>query len=149
MHDLDHGGQDIRIRFGEDAVAQIKNVAGRPPGASQNVARRVEGHGGARQTTRRIEISLHRAVPDASTALVEIDVPVNADHVTARGRHEGEELTGAHSEQDRRHVEYYSKQDDGSWVLREYSGAESPFFIARLGVQISLGELYASALKLS
>ena len=50
--------------------------------------------------------------------------------------------------QDRRHVEYYSKQDDGSWLLREYSGAESTFAIARLGVQIALGELYASALNL-
>jgi len=24
--------------------------------------------------------------------------------------------------QDRRHIEHYSKLDDGSWVLREYSG---------------------------
>jgi Uma2 family endonuclease len=50
--------------------------------------------------------------------------------------------------QDRRHVEHYSKQDDGSWVLREHSGVEGLVSIARLGVQISLGELYASALDL-
>jgi Uma2 family endonuclease len=50
--------------------------------------------------------------------------------------------------QDRCHVEYYSKQDDGSWLLREYSGAESTITIARLGAQISLGDLYASALGL-
>ena len=50
--------------------------------------------------------------------------------------------------QDRRHVEHYSKQDDGSWVLREHSGAEASVTIARLGVQISLGELYAPALDL-
>jgi Uma2 family endonuclease len=50
--------------------------------------------------------------------------------------------------QDRRHVEHYSKQDDGSWVLREHSGVEGSVSIARLGVQISLGELYASALEL-
>ena len=51
-------------------------------------------------------------------------------------------------DQDRRYVEHYSKQDDGSWVLREYSGAEASVPIARLNVQISLGELYASALDL-
>ena len=50
--------------------------------------------------------------------------------------------------QDRRHVEHYSKQDDGSWVLREYSGAKVTVTIPRLNVQISLGELYASALDL-
>ena len=50
--------------------------------------------------------------------------------------------------QDRRHVEHYSKQDDGSWVLREHSGVEGLVSIGRLGVQISLGELYAPALDL-
>src|SRR5580692_2698091 len=34
------------------------------------------------------------------------------------------------------HVEHYSKQDDGSWVLRDY--ADGSFTIARLGVQISM-----------
>ena len=50
--------------------------------------------------------------------------------------------------QDRRHVEHYSKQDDGSWVLREYSGAESSVAIARWDAHISLGELYATAIDL-
>jgi Uma2 family endonuclease len=50
--------------------------------------------------------------------------------------------------QDRRHVEHYSKQDDGSWVLRDHSGVEGLVSIARLGVKISLGELYAPALDL-
>ena len=50
--------------------------------------------------------------------------------------------------QDRRHVEHYSRQDDGSWVLREHSGVEGLVSIVRLGVQISLGELYAPALDL-
>jgi Uma2 family endonuclease len=48
--------------------------------------------------------------------------------------------------QDRRHVEHYSKQDDGSWVLREYLGAEGPVLVGRLGVRIELAELYESAL---
>ena len=50
--------------------------------------------------------------------------------------------------QDHRHVEYYSKQDDGSWVLREYKGAESSFTIARFGITIALAELYQTALNL-
>jgi Uma2 family endonuclease len=50
--------------------------------------------------------------------------------------------------QDRRHVEHYSKQDDGSWVLREHSGADATVGIARPRVEISLGELYASALDI-
>jgi Uma2 family endonuclease len=50
--------------------------------------------------------------------------------------------------QDTRHVEYHSKQDDGSWVLREYRGVESSFTIARLGITVPLGELYESALNL-
>jgi Uma2 family endonuclease len=48
--------------------------------------------------------------------------------------------------QDRVHVEHYSKQDDGSWLLRDY--AEGSVAIARLGVHIALRDLYASALNL-
>jgi Uma2 family endonuclease len=48
--------------------------------------------------------------------------------------------------QDRRHVEHYSKQEDGSWLLREHSGMEGVVLVARLGAHISLADLYASAL---
>ena len=50
--------------------------------------------------------------------------------------------------QDKRHVEHYSKQDDGSWLLREHSGAEASVVVARLGVRISLADLYAPTLNL-
>lgn len=50
--------------------------------------------------------------------------------------------------QDRRHIEYYSKQHDGSWLLREYSGAEAVINIVSLSAVIPLGELYAVALDL-
>ena len=49
--------------------------------------------------------------------------------------------------QDRRYVEHYSKQDDGSWLLREYSG-EGSVNIAQLGVKILLAELYAGVMDL-
>lgn len=51
--------------------------------------------------------------------------------------------------QDRRHVEYHSKQDDGSWLLREYIGDDGTITIARLDVRIGIAELYASALDLN
>ena len=50
--------------------------------------------------------------------------------------------------QDRRHVEHYSKQDDGSWLLREHSGADAVIELNRLNVRISLGDLYAIAIDL-
>ena len=50
--------------------------------------------------------------------------------------------------QDRRHVEHFSRQDDGSWLLREYIGEGGSVAIARLNVQIPLADLYASALDL-
>ena len=50
--------------------------------------------------------------------------------------------------QDRRHVEHYSKQDDGSWLLREHSGVGGSVAVARLGILISLADLYASAIDI-
>lgn len=50
--------------------------------------------------------------------------------------------------QDRRHVEHYSKQDDGSWVLREHLVVDAAVSIPRLGVEIRLADLYAQALDL-
>jgi Uma2 family endonuclease len=51
--------------------------------------------------------------------------------------------------QDRRNVEYYSKQESaGGWLLSEYSGKEALLEIARLKVSIGLEELYASAIGL-
>jgi Uma2 family endonuclease len=46
--------------------------------------------------------------------------------------------------QDRRRVEHYSKQGDGAWLLREYSG-DGTVDIGCLGVRISLAELYKNA----
>jgi Uma2 family endonuclease len=51
--------------------------------------------------------------------------------------------------QDQRRVEHYSKQDDGSWLLRDHTGANDSVAIPRLQVTIPLGELYANALDLA
>jgi Uma2 family endonuclease len=50
--------------------------------------------------------------------------------------------------QDRRHVEHYSKLDDGSWLLREYSGRDGSILVPRLNATIPLADLYATALNL-
>jgi Uma2 family endonuclease len=50
--------------------------------------------------------------------------------------------------QDRHHVEHYSKQEDGSWLLREHTGTGGSVAIARLGADIPLAGLYASALNM-
>jgi Uma2 family endonuclease len=48
--------------------------------------------------------------------------------------------------QDRRHIEHYSKQQDGAWLLREHAGAAT-ISITRLSVQIPLEDLYAEAIN--
>jgi len=49
--------------------------------------------------------------------------------------------------QDRPHVEHYSRQDDNSWVLRDYTAANDVLTIARLNIQIPLADLYSAALN--
>src|SRR5271168_1278579 len=51
--------------------------------------------------------------------------------------------------QDRQHVEHYSRQDDGSWLLREHIGARDSVDRARLNAHIPLADLYSSAPDLS
>jgi len=48
--------------------------------------------------------------------------------------------------QDKPHVEHYSRQDDKTWLLREHTGEGATVNIPRLGAQISLADLYSSAL---
>jgi hypothetical protein len=50
--------------------------------------------------------------------------------------------------QDRHHVEHYSRQEDGSWLLRDHVGADDSVSITRLNAKIPLADLYASAIGL-
>jgi Uma2 family endonuclease len=50
--------------------------------------------------------------------------------------------------QDRRYVEHFSKQPDGSWLLREHIGPDAAIHIARWDMRLPLADLYASALNL-
>jgi Uma2 family endonuclease len=49
--------------------------------------------------------------------------------------------------QDRPHVEHYSRQDDGSWLLRDHKELNDVLAIARLNIQIPLADLYSAALN--
>jgi Uma2 family endonuclease len=51
--------------------------------------------------------------------------------------------------QNRRHIEHYSRQDDGSWLLREYAGNASSAPVDRLGIQLPLSEVYATAININ
>ena len=51
--------------------------------------------------------------------------------------------------QDRRYVEHWSKHDDGSWTLRDYSEEAAVVPIPRLNSTIPFAELYASAMDLA
>ncbi len=51
--------------------------------------------------------------------------------------------------QDRLHVEHCSKQDDGSWLLREHSGPAASVAITRLDARIPLADLYAAAIDVT
>lgn len=45
-------------------------------------------------------------------------------------------------EQHRPQVEHYIKQGDNEWLFKDYSGLESSFKLASVGVEIALADLY-------
>src|SRR5437667_10109190 len=83
---VDQRAHVIDRGLGQDAVAQVEDV----PGATRRL---VEDGGGARadlrdgcEQRRRVEVPLYRdVVAEARPRGVEVDAPVEADHVAARG----------------------------------------------------------------
>jgi len=45
-------------------------------------------------------------------------------------------------EQDAPHVEHYTRQADGSWLLREYDGLDARVTLASAGCELALAEIY-------
>jgi len=45
--------------------------------------------------------------------------------------------------QDRWCIEHYSRQDDGSWLLRDHSGNGASVIVDRLGLHIPLADVYS------
>ncbi len=85
---------------------RLKMWPGRPPAASRIAdRRRLDAREGPEQQ-RGIEVPLHAAIAaDPLPPLVEPDAPVEADHVAPGLGHRLEQVRGAGSEVDRRHVD--------------------------------------------
>src|SRR3989442_223387 len=91
MDDLDDGLERLDRGLGQDAVAEVEDVAGAAGGAPQHVARPLEQHVARPEQQRRIEVALDRAVADVAPRPVQRDPPVDADDVAPRGREIPEE----------------------------------------------------------
>src|ERR1044072_4814296 len=76
-------GRDVRFR--QNPVSEIEDVAGPPAGLLQDVLYESRALGGRGEERRRVEVALDRLRSDASPPAVERDAPVDADHVTTRG----------------------------------------------------------------
>ena len=46
------------------------------------------------------------------------------------------------------YVEHYSRQQDNSWILREYDGEAALFPLPNLKCNLSLSEIYDGAMEL-
>ena len=93
VHELDDGGQDARVGLGQDAVAEVEDVARcrlpRPRLASTARVGLLD-HGPRRQAQGGVEVALQGvAGTDAPPGLVERHAPVDADHVGPGRRHRG------------------------------------------------------------
>jgi hypothetical protein len=103
VHEFDHGFEDGGVGFWQYAVSQVENmsrVRTRPP---KNFAGRLAGDIGSRKAPSGIEVALYRPATNAPSSFVKIDVPINAHHGTSTGRHEVENLAGAHAKQNGGH----------------------------------------------
>src|ERR1043166_7175714 len=82
IHHRPHG-RDVRFR--QNPVPEIEDVAGPPAGLLQDVLDQSRALGGRGEERRRVEVALDCFGADASPRAVERDAPVDADHVTTRG----------------------------------------------------------------
>ena len=71
--------------------------------ARRQHAGRLAGDIGSRKAPSGIEVALYRPATNAPSSFVKIDVPINAHHGTSTGRHEVENLAGAHAKQNGGH----------------------------------------------
>src|SRR6266446_4379360 len=91
-HLVDHVDERLHVidgRVGQDAVAEVEDVARAAAGAAQDVGNPLADVRGLRHQHDGIEVALHRdVVTDGGPRGVELDPPVQADHAAARLAHE-------------------------------------------------------------
>ena len=97
--------QDIRIGFGEYPVTEVEDVARCCSGLAQDLAGLGLHHRPRCTQNRGVEVALDGLVISHPLAgFSEGNPPVDADNRTSGVGHERKELSGAHPEQDGRHV---------------------------------------------
>ena len=97
--------EDARVGLRQDAVAQVEDVAGLAAGGPQHPAGLRRGHLPGAQAQGGIEVALHgEARPHPAPGLVEGHPPVDPDDGAAGRGHRGQQLAGAHAEEDGGHA---------------------------------------------
>src|SRR5208282_4427029 len=91
--------------LGQNAVAEIEDVARAPAGLVQNRLRARANLAHVGEQHDRVEISLYRdAVTETRPRLAQVHAPVKPDHVAARLAHQLEQVAGYGSEVNHRHA---------------------------------------------
>src|SRR5688572_19675660 len=103
MDEIDQPAQNRRIAVGQDAVAQVEDMARPARGAAQDIPRAGFGRSPASEHARRVEVALYSALmADALPRNVERLAGVDTHDVAARVGHQLEQGGGLRSEMDRR-----------------------------------------------
>src|SRR5260370_25736951 len=104
-HHLDHGFHILHRGLRQDTVSEVEDVAGARAGALQQIGDVQLELGQWREEDGGIEVALdRRAVADVHPGLVDVDSPVDAEHVAAGGMQLAEEPGGAGAEVNHRHA---------------------------------------------
>src|SRR5713101_5406462 len=83
---LYHGLDVVHGSFGQNTVAQIKNMARTRSGALQNFRHAHLQFGQGCKQRHRVQIALdRRSVADVHPRLIDIDAPINTHHIAAGG----------------------------------------------------------------
>src|SRR6266550_582947 len=123
MHHLHHGLQRLDRSVGQDAVSEIEDVAGPAARAAEDVTHPRLERRAWREQSDGIEVALDRARgTDALPRRIERNTPVDADHVTPRGRKVLEESGGVGSEMDNGHPGP-AREFQGAPAVRLHVGA--------------------------
>ena len=84
MHDLDECLRVFRRDFGEDAVAEVEDVAGAMLGSREHLQRSAADRRDVGEQRDRIEVALNGdIVANGFPAVAQIDSPIEADDVAA------------------------------------------------------------------
>ncbi len=81
------------------------------------------------------------------TVLFEVLSPSTADYDRGR-KFEDYRLLPSLKEyvivaQDKMHIEHYTRQDDGSWLLRDINAADATLSLATIGCELPIADIYA------